>query len=318
MDLSKLQIPKEVLMAYLYSVGVLEIAKKQITDQENEIKEKTENAVNALRYPTAPSKPELYPREPLGAAMVVVSIMGGIFGGTIIGALRWRISHREGVFPSFGELLWVSLLPIAIIAAIAFLLALGSNHKVNKKINKKNQAIENKYNALMVEFRGEMEVVKSQESAIRAQLSAELSRLAPSKGRIEEELQKEYALDILPQKYRQLEAVLVMYNLLDTGRCDTLREALLAYDDFVWKKEDAQWKKAVTEQLSTIRQNQQKIFSSLEMLEEQTNSVSQMMKSGFQKAQANFAQIESQQQIVEGNIRTVRLLQDIHFWDTVT
>lgn len=317
MDLSKLQISKDVLMTYLYSVGVLEVAKKQITDKEDELREKAENEIRTFRYPTAPSKPELYPREPLGAAMVVASIMGGIFGGTIIGALRWRISQREGVFPSFGELIWVSLLPIAIIAAIALLLALGSNHKVNKKINKKNQAIENKYNALMAKFQEEFQVVKNQESAIRAQLSAELSRLAPSKGRIEEELQKEYALDILPQKYRQLEAILVMYNLLDTGRCDTLRETLLAYDDFVWKKEDVQWKKAVTEQLSTIRQNQQKIFSSLEMLEEQTNAVSRMMKSGFRQAQADFAQIESQQQIMEGNIRTVRLLQDIHFWDTV-
>ncbi len=325
MDLSKIQITKEALKTYLYNVGVLEVAKSRFDSNEETLRDtlqKKEEAVAA--QPREPDVPLYEAFQPMPSGQAIFRLITGAVIGFLLGLLVLLpvsyIFTKVYINDMAGILIVLGIMGIGTVGG-GFLRyhAFSSAYKYrNWRIQDQNAKKAARYTQKMQEHHQTKQRLESEKNQASAALSAYLDKTASGKQRVEEELKKEYALDILPEKYRQLEAVLVMYNLLDTGRCDTLREALLAYDDFVWKMEDAQWKKAVTEQLSTIRQNQQKLFSGLEMLEEQTNAVSRMMKSGFQQAQANFAQIESQQQIMEGNVRTVRLLQDIHFWDTVT
>ena len=145
-----------------------------------------------------------------------------------------------------------------------------------------------------------------------------LLQYTPQKEKITDELNQLYNLGIIHPKYQNLNAVLVIYDLLSTGRCDTLKEALNAYEDYLWKQQDAQWKASISQQLSIMCDNQVSILSGIDALNVQTARIADITDRGLSELNASAEELKLQASIIEGNTRTMALLQAIDFWDRHT
>mgnify|MGYP001775910442 CR=1 FL=1 len=85
-------------------------------------------------------------------------------------------------------------------------------------------------------------------------------------------------IKILHPIYQKREAVFVMYNMLITGRYDTLKEAINAYEDFLWKKEDAQWKASISQQLNHIIAASERMIWSMDDMRNQTYRIQELQR----------------------------------------
>ena len=85
-------------------------------------------------------------------------------------------------------------------------------------------------------------------------------------------------IKILHPIYQKREAVFVMYNMLITGRYDTLKEAINAYEDFLWKKEDAQWKASISQQLNHIIAASERMIWSIDDMRNQTYRIQELQR----------------------------------------
>ncbi len=178
----------------------------------------------------------------------------------------------------------------------------------------KNKQMKESYERELTEYNQNM----SNYNLAKEQFGSLLKEYVPQIEKVTDELTRLYDLDVIHPKYRTLEAVLVMYDLLSTGRCDTLKEALNAYEDYLWKQQDAQWKASVSQQLSVMCDNQISILSGIDALNMQTARIADITNRGLSELNASSEELALQANIIEGNTRTMALLQAIDFWDRHT
>ena len=120
-----------------------------------------------------------------------------------------------------------------------------------------------------------------------------------------------YSNEILHPIYQNREAVFVMYNMLVTGRCDTLKEAINAYEDFAREKEDAQWKASISQQLNHIIAAAERMIWNMEDVREQTHRIQELQKESSRAMQYTSAEIARNTAIIRNNTDISLLLQGV-------
>lgn len=97
---------------------------------------------------------------------------------------------------------------------------------------------------------------REREHARIQSIDAELSELQQKAERIQKEIDTQFQLEILHESYQDTEACGIMFQLLDTGRVDTLIEAMNMYEDLKWKSEMKEMMQSMLEKASQIIKQQ--------------------------------------------------------------
>lgn len=87
-------------------------------------------------------------------------------------------------------------------------------------------------------------------------IDTEFSELQQKAARIQNEISAQFKLDILHETYQDTEACGIMFQLLDTGRVDTLIDAMNMYEDLKWKSEMKEMLQSMLEKASQIIKQQ--------------------------------------------------------------
>lgn len=304
--MNEVTISREALSAYLYDVGALEVAKQQAIERQKSSQQHLEHNDAIIKNLKEPSPP-IYEKLDSTKSKVVGSLIA-IIAGAMIGSIICFILSIP--LKWFGIILGIKhyCIVVGIVSALILLFYLvGDNDKLIKEENNKLKA---QYEKELARYKQTM----NDYNTAYPYFSEELEKYKKAESEISKELQQEYSLGILHPQYQNMEAVLVMHNLLITGRCDTLKEALNTYEDFVWKRKDTQWKDAVLQQLTAIYNNQQELICSVDTLNKQTANIAALTERGFDKLQTSAEEISMQTQIIEGNTRAMAILQTYDFW----
>ena len=232
-------LTKEELMTYLYDVSALEIARQKTNEKiisRNAIIENNNAIFNNLRKPKEPiyetkakARKNCIDEEYSFGYWMSVAFLALFFG-----VCAYLIS-----FP----LSWwvIKSLPRKLFAfAVAALIVLIAviEWRIQVRGEKKNMHLRNaqkklQYEREMEQYNATVRDYNRADAECHPVLRQEIEEYQKQGEQITEELTRLYGMDILHRKYRTPEAVLVMYNLLSTGRCDTLKEALNTYEDLL-------------------------------------------------------------------------------------
>lgn len=310
------KLSKEVLSAYLYDVSTLELAKKKIEDHINPAKKMSEHNDEIMKSWIKPEPPKHLIKKGNSIFTIIIAalltgipyaIIGAIMGYFISFPVSWFF------FPSLSHVYFaigVAILVVLFWVGMSFFAEKEDKHVLART----NRQLEETYERELAEYNKNM----NDYNLAKDHFCKLLEQYEPQKEKVVDELNQLYKLDIIHPKYRTLEAVLVMYDLLSTGRCDTLKEALNAYEDYLWKKQDAQWKASISQQLSVMCDNQISILSGIDALNMQTARIADITERGLSELNASTEELKLQASIIEGNTRTMALLQTLDFWDKYT
>lgn len=299
-------LSKEALSAYLYELGALEVAKQQAIEKQKKprmVLSNNESVMKNLKTPEPPVYKELDSKKD---KIITIIIAGAVAGGIV-----FLVCLFLSLFVNFSK-----VIPVTIATIIGLLFGCYCNKVSNSVIKDRNKKLEKDYQQELEYYNQTKATFEQAESTFHIDLRRDLEKFENLEKDIESELRRQYALGILHPQYQNVEAILVMHNLLITGRCDTLKEALNAYEDFVWRQKDAQWKDAVLKQLAEICDNQRELIFSVDTLSTQTANIATLTERGFNGLEMSVEDIRVQNEIIAGNTRTMALLQSLDFWQT--
>lgn len=319
--MNNLSLPKEALTAYLYDVGALETAKDQIEQEEENSLTVLNEAAAELKNLEEPSAPRHYNiSTAVGEKLPIVLkiVFGCAFAMFCIFATVTAFVYQDK--PSEQNLsirvINSMILGAGIGAAIGLVIGSVKIHSAVKNAREENWRRENWYLRSKEKYREEKRDLEKVVSDLRTSRAAAMEKGEILKLQIEGELKREYALGILHPQYQNREAVLVMYGMFTNGRCDTLKEALNAYEDYLWKKNDEKFMQAVTKELDDICETQEEVVRQVEAMREQTDALAEMTESKFEDLQATAEEIAARNEVIEGHARTAAFLETIQFLES--
>ncbi len=305
-------LPRDTLLAYLYNVGALETARHREEEREKAVDDalsKNQSALNRLQEPIRPSRVGIAGNA-LGnllAPILVLVIFSAI--GFAISLVLWLLYKicLAMFFPPETNVVVENILfymgpviGVIVWAVLIFSDIVGGNFALPKTMSGYRQELQN--------YQREKQKLETERANLKREQAEVFSQSGPRKKKMEEELQRQYSLNVLAPKYRNMEAVLFLYNRLAEGWFDTLKEALNDYEDFVWKRKNAEQKAQISKRIEDIVRSQEDLFYDLKSLYEQNETVAKMAKEGFHQLNASAAEIQAQNEVIEGYTRTTALL----------
>lgn len=314
--MNNLSLPKEALTAYLYDVGALETAKDQIEQEEEAAKAPLEEALAKERKLVRPESPTRYAIAQRDGRDVLADFIMPLVVAFVFVVITAVLIVVIGIFVKIPNQLAILIGSGVLGLVIGIWFCVSSRKSAIRNVERSNLEAQERYAHACREYQKESEALRKQIREIREESDRVLSECGSRKEKIEELLQKEYSLGILHSQYQNREAVLVMYGMFTNGRCDTLKEALNAYEDYLWKKNDEKFMQAVTKELDDICETQEEVVRQVEAMREQTDALAEMTESKFEDLQATAEEIAARNEVIEDHARTAAFLETIQFLES--
>lgn len=295
-------ISKTALVAWLYQACQIEDAldklRTQFIDGQNLVQTLNKKATNP-RVNEIP-KPELATTSHWSYWNVVVY--------SIVGSFILWIGFAIAIRLLSGEWELKSAIVFAIPCAIAFNMWMKSSSDEDCR---NNMELQRQYENKVREQKQKIEKIKKSASEQLQETQKILQNISQNILKLEDFRKVFYSEPIIHPVYRKREAVFVMYNMLVTGRCDTLKEAINAYEDFVWKKEDAQWKASISQQLNHIIAVSERMIWNMADICEQTHRIQELQEETSRSVQYTSEEIARNTAIIRNNTDISLLLQGV-------
>ncbi|MBQ9845551.1 MAG: hypothetical protein IJO54_05655 [Oscillospiraceae bacterium] len=143
-------------------------------------------------------------------------LLGGVLGGLSFLVLRSTWGYRDELIPI---VLIAIFLPIFIVFTICPLAVTSSQIIGAKKYKKKLEGDKILYAANIIADQARVE----KELGVKAELTANINSLKSQLAAAEENLEKLYSLDVIYGKYRDMVAISMFVQYLESGRCEELK-----------------------------------------------------------------------------------------------
>lgn len=249
----------ESLKMYLYDISMLANAKADLDQKINVLTEEKDTYGKERKfnnYPFSRKKVSIsyFMGKFFWAMILMVCVMSWaylIFPEELDNLLRKLLIYMHYGWVRFrknGMLYFIIIIVItvSVILASIFCIYLHCQNLIKKiRENKAREIFE-------VEDRNRRE----REHARIQSIDAEFSELQQKAECIQKEIDAQFQLEILHESYQDTEACGIMFQLLDTGRVDTLIDAMNMYEDLKWKSEMKEMMQSMLEKASQIIKQQ--------------------------------------------------------------
>ena len=216
-------ISKTALAAWLYQACQIEDSlnklKQQFYQHDQIVAQLTKQVDNPFVQKVSPPKLKNFSFGFLGAVQMIIGL--DIILTIVMEILMWMGRKEWDLFLGL-----IYCLPFSIIGSILICWA------DKKRVIRENQEMQEEYDMQLREWRKKVDEIRGD-----AQKKLPLAKQKQQESyrnimKMEDYKNCFYSNEILHPIYQNREAVFVMYNMLVTGRCDTLKEAINAYEDF--------------------------------------------------------------------------------------
>lgn len=265
-----------------YIGAVMELEKYKYTLEniyEQLNKEINTNKPYPVQRPTQPIAPVPVQNSKNGCVMAIVAVLLIFFTMGIL------IQFLSG---EFGTIAMAMICPIIIVAVLI-------KRKYDKKANEKlaqQRYLKYKadYEKALKKYNIDISNYNEQQSKIKLELKNKQNELKQPYQEICDLLEKHYALNIVPQKYRELVPICMFYEYLSNKRTYSLHRnasdpgAINMYEEEKDRKIIQTKLNSIIDDLSIIQHNQSKLYYAIQTSQAETMRVMESINSGINES----------------------------------